>query len=253
MRRAKQKLFNQLDDSRQARPSAKNLWKQLYPERPSGFKRNTVGYLADQLPIPVQVLIEQFEKAGIAGLTPDHKISELDKRDLLNYLRASHKSQSRELYVDKKPAEHQIVLVQDITNELLVQLARQPSLIHELGPRRFEELVARLLEDQGCDVTLTKLTRDGGFDIFGRIRGSVASPMFLVECKHYAPHRKVGVEVVRGLYAVTEMRRANLGLVITSSSFTKDAHDEKIRIGDRIELKEFDHLCTWLAQYRVAG
>lgn len=121
--------------------------------------------------------------------------------------------------------------------------------MHKLDPRRFEELVARLLEDQGCEVTLTKRTRDGGYDIFGRLKGAIASPVFLAECKRYAPGNKVGVDVVRGLYAVTEIQRANIGLVITSSSFTKDAIKEKIQIGSRIELKEFNDLCSWLSPY----
>ena len=144
-------------------------------------------------------------------------------------------------------------MVQDITKELLSQLGGQPNLIYQLEPRRFEELVARLLEDQGCEVTLTKRTRDGGYDIFGKIKSSIVSPVFLAECKRYAPHNKVGVEVVRGLYAVTEIQRANLGLVITSSSFTKDAVAEKMRIGNRIELKEFNDLCTWLVPYKNQG
>ena len=107
-----------------------------------------------------------------------------------------------------------------------------------------------MLEDNGCEVTLTKRTRDGGYDIFGRIKGLIASPVFLAECKRYAPDNKVGVEIVRSLYGVTEAHRANLGLIITSSSFTKDAREEKLRIGDRIDLKDFRDLCSWLSPYR---
>lgn len=252
MRRSTQKTFKQLEDSRRAKniPSLSLPWP--FPERPSTYKKETLGYFADQLGLPAQLLIEQFSNAGIVGLSPEHGITDSHKSDLLDYLRKIHSSSqppSQLLYVDNKPIEQQIIVVQDITEELLSRLARQPDLIYELDPRRFEELVARLLEDHGCEVSLTKRTRDGGYDIFGRIKGSIASPVFLAECKRYAPHNKVGVEVVRGLFGVTEIQRANLGLIITSSSFTKDAHEEKIRIGSRIELKEFNDLCSWLAPY----
>ena len=252
MRRDTRKAFQQLEDSRRAKAMQTNPLKSLYPEYPSAYPKYTLGYFADQLRMPVEILIEQFSKAGISGLTLEHRISDTHKFTLLGYLRAQP-SPSKLIYVDSKPIEEQLIVVQDITKELLSQLGGQPNLIYQLEPRRFEELVARLLEDQGCEVTLTKRTRDGGYDIFGKIKSSIVSPVFLAECKRYAPHNKVGVEVVRGLYAVTEIQRANLGLVITSSSFTKDAVAEKMRIGNRIELKEFNDLCTWLVPYKNQG
>lgn len=252
MRRNALKAFQQLEDSRRAKAlktdSLNQSLKALYPEYPSVYPKDTLGYFADQLRMPTEILIEQFSKAGITGLTLEHRITYTHKFTLLGYLRAAH-APSKSLYVDSKPIEQQIIVVQDITRELLSQLGKQPNLIYQLEPRRFEELVARLLEDQGCEVTLTKRTRDGGYDIFGRLKGSIVSPVFLAECKRYAPHNKVGVEVVRGLYGVTEIQRANLGLIITSSSFTNDAIEEKMRIGSRIELKEFNDLCAWLAPY----
>lgn len=243
----------QLEDRRKAMPVLSDPVGSNFPERPSAYPKNSLGFLANQLHIPVALLIEQFGNAGISGLTPEHRITDSHKNSLLNYLRAKHSSPLHRIYVDEKPIKQQILVVQDITNELLTELAKQPSLMHSLDPRKFEELVARLLEDNGCEVTLTKRTRDGGYDIFGRIKGLIASPVFLAECKRYAPDNKVGVEVVRGLYGVTEIQRANLGLVITSSSFTKDAHEEKLRIGDRIELKEFNDLCAWLSPYKCVG
>lgn len=250
MRLSTRKLFKQLDDRRKAMPVLEDPIQRLFPERPSAHPKNSLGYFADQLRVPADVLIDQFSKAGVNGLSLEHRITESHKSALLEYLRARHSSPPKILYVDDKPIEQQIVVVQSITDELLTRLARQPSLIHNLEARRFEELVARLLEDNGCEVTLTKRTRDGGYDIFGRIKGLIASPVFLAECKRYAPDNKVGVEIVRSLYGVTEAHRANLGLIITSSSFTKDAREEKLRIGDRIDLKDFRDLCSWLSPYR---
>ena len=207
---------------------------------------DTLGYLADQLRMPSALLLAQFQSAGISGLTPSHNISQDDKAALLNYLRIQHSSPAEKIYEDPAVVDSKLIVVKDITNELLRQLAAEPSLMHQLEPRKFEELVARLLENQGCEVTLTKRTRDGGYDIFGRMNTGPASLIFLAECKRYSPENKVGVEFVRGLYGVTEIKQANFGLLITSSTFTKDAKAEKIRIGSRIELKEYQDLCVWL-------
>ena len=250
MRLNTRKLFKQLDDRRKAMPVLEDALRYLHPEQPSAYPKHSLGYFADQLRMPADALIDQFSKAGVHGLSLEHKITESHKSGLLEYLRARRSSPPKLLYVDDKPIEQQIVVVQEITKEVLAHLARQPHLIHALPPRKFEELVAQLLEDNGCEVTLTKRTRDGGYDIFGRLKGKVLSPVFLAECKRYAPDNKVGVEVVRSLYGVTEARRVNLGLIITSSSFTKDAREEKLRIGDRIDLKDFRDLCSWLSPYQ---
>lgn len=255
MRRSQQRLFKQLDDRRLAITAVRSESSALFPEQASSFPRNTLGYLADQLHCKPEALIEQFDAAGIPGLSAEHKINKTHQEILLQFLRMQHSRGYThvKLYEEESPVAEQIVVVQEINLELLARLAHSPQLMYQLDPRKFEELVARLLEDHGCEVTLTKRTRDGGYDVYGRLKNSVASPVFLAECKRYGPTNKVGVEVVRGLYGVTEARRANLGLIITSSSFTKDAIEEKVRIGDRIELKEFNDLRQWLARYAPAG
>jgi len=224
----------------------------LYPigKLQSNHLPGTIGYFADRIRQRPATLIAQLESAGIHGLTPNHFFDESAKEKLLSFLRAQHSLESKELYVDDAEIASKIVVVQTISASLLKQLATSPKLLHSLESRRFEELVARLLEDQGCEVTLTKRTRDGGYDVLGRIKSGPADLLFLAECKRYAPDNKVGVEVVRGLYGVTEAHRANLGLVITTSSFTRDAREEKLRIGPRIDLKEYSDLCEWLAPYR---
>jgi restriction system protein len=219
----------------------------------SNHKLGTIGYFADRMRQRPARLIAILERAGIHGLTPNHYFDESAKEKLLAFLRAEHRTEAQSLYTDNSEIASKIVVVQSINEELLKQLSTSPKLMHTLESRKFEELVARLLEDQGCEVTLTKRTRDGGYDVLGRMKSGPADLLFLAECKRYAPENKVGVEVVRGLYGVTEAHRANLGLVITTSTFTRDAREEKLRIGPRIDLKEYSDLCAWLAPYRGAA
>ena len=50
--------------------------------------------------------------------------------------------------------------------EMIKMLAMHPKDLHQLKPRKFEELIAELLRDMGYDVCLTPETHDHGRDIF---------------------------------------------------------------------------------------
>lgn len=220
-----------------------------YRQQPFGHEPYSIGYYAHKFRIRPSTVIALFRKAGIQDVTPNHVIDESEWEALNAYIKSIRESKAKEVYRDTSPLDTKLIVVQDINARLLQELARRPQLVHDLDPRKFEELVAKLLEDQGCDVTLTKRTRDGGYDLLGRMKVGPANLIFLAECKKYSPQNKVGVEVVRGLYGVTEIQKANLGLIITTSTFTKDAHEEKLRIGPRIDLKEYSDLCSWLSAY----
>ncbi len=261
MRKSKRELFKQLEEGRRARGFGFSA-REWLPERPlayfhqeivSSFPKGTLGYLADELNKSVELLIGQFEDAGVNGLTPAHQVTDSHKQELLSYLKRKHGMKSERLYSNDRDIGQQIQVVQEITDDLLKHLAREPRSVYQLPPRRFEELIAKILEDQGCEVTLTKQTRDGGYDILGSIASGPAPLLFLAECKRYAEGNPVGVEVVRSLYGVTEIQRVNFGMIVTSSSFTRDARAEKVRIGPRMDLKEFGDLKAWLRRYGENG
>ncbi len=212
----------------------------------------SVAQFAVELRISSNVLIEQLEAAGIRGLGPNDQITVGDKQALLEALKArsSHEPRpSATLYQQKIVTSDQIIFVETISDQLLTALANNPQLMYELAPRKFEELVARMFTDYGFRAQLTPATRDGGYDIIATLHNQATSFIALVECKKYSPENRVGVEIVRGLYGVTEMKGANQGLVVTSSSFTRGALEEKARIGTRMELKDYAALTTWLHKY----
>lgn len=67
------------------------------------------------------------------------------------------------------------VAVVDVSRVLRAQLRSNPDQIFELEPRRFEELVASLLAEQGFTVELTPTSRDGGYDIAAARRTDLGS------------------------------------------------------------------------------
>ena len=53
--------------------------------------------------------------------------------------------------------------------------------------------------------------------------------MFLVECKHYASNRPVGIEVIRNIYGVMGMNKRKLaGGIITAAPYFAKGVKEKI-------------------------
>jgi len=137
-----------------------------------------------------------------------------------------------------------------INDELIKHLARHPELMHQLSPRKFEEVVAQLFKDMGYDVELTPPTKDGGFDIRAVWKTGISPVLTLVECKRYAPKNKVGVDIVRGLYGVVGSENATNGLIVTSSFFTAGATAFQKKNEFRLALADYSHLVDILGRYR---
>ena len=243
------------------------------------YKKETLLKFATELKLPVELLIDQFSDAGIPNLTPEVIISENHKAALLAHLRKVHGTiepktrrplkrtevikkrfvlgenelmppiMANTLYQDESLSSNTIVSLEAVNDELLFYLAKNPEIIYELGSRKFEELIAKLFADKGYEVSLTKSTRDGGFDIFAKVKNDFSDFIILAECKKYSPTNKVGVEIVRGLYGVVEEHKANQGIIITSSFFTKEAQQTQLRIGSRMALKDYNDLVQWIKPY----
>lgn len=116
------------------------------------------------------------------------------------------------------------IIVTEINDQLLYEISKKPELLYNLSSYDFERVVARIFEKQGYSVEITPKTRDGGKDIFIAKQG-LASFLFYVECKKYAPDRPVGIDIIQRLYGVISAEKANGGFIATTSHFTKPAED----------------------------
>ena len=121
-----------------------------------------------------------------------------------------------------------------------------PSILHSITPREFEELVAEIFDRQGFDVELTKATRDGGKDIIAIQSSMGINLKYIVECKRYAVHNKVTLDVVQRLYGVKMAENANKAILVTTSSFTKDANKFASQHCWDLSLKDKGDLLSWL-------
>ncbi len=129
--------------------------------------------------------------------------------------------------------------VRAFTDEVLRSLRDHPNDIYELSPRRFEELMAELLNRQGFDVTLTPASKDGGKDIYVAQKSALGTFTFIVECKKYAPTNKVGVRLIRELGGVVSSERFTAGILATTSFFTKGAVEYQKLVPNQIGLHDY--------------
>ena len=156
-----------------------------------------------------------------------------------------------QLYIEENGINklNQSILITDINEEVKKYLKKYPEKLYDLSSRKFEELVASILEDMGLDVELTKKTRDGGCDIIAYLKNSLTSFLILIECKKYSMDNKVGVNIIRQVAGVQMRMDASKSIIVTTSSFTKDAIEETKLLKQKIDLKDYQNLKEWLSKY----
>jgi len=139
-----------------------------------------------------------------------------------------------------------VVSVTDVNAELLARLKSNPELLRTLTSRKFEEVVAELLSKQGFSVELTPPSQDGGFDMYVARHDGLGQFLYLVECKRYTPPQRVGVQIVRALHGVVQQKRANAGIIATTSFFTKGAREIQQELKHQLQLRDYIELQKWL-------
>jgi HJR/Mrr/RecB family endonuclease len=144
-------------------------------------------------------------------------------------------------------SDTQIIIptLSSIHDALLERLRRNPFELHNIRPRQFEELICELLARLGWDVELTPESKDGGYDIIG-FSGNTGGikTSWIIECKKYAPHRKVGVGVVRALCGVKEQIKVANAMIVTTSTFTRGAQQLSNSRWD-LSLRDYQNVLEW--------
>ena len=92
------------------------------------------------------------------------------------------------------------------------------SSIDALSGVEFEELVYYLFKNLGFRVTKTNKSHDYGADLILEINNE----KIVLQCKLYYNH-SVGISAIQEVYSATKHYGANLGVVLTNSTFSKSA------------------------------
>jgi len=122
--------------------------------------------------------------------------------------------------------------------------------IGQMTSSAFERLSQRILRESGFTrVEVTGHPGDGGIDGIGVLRVNLVSFHVLFQCKRWKG--SVGASVVRDFRGAM-IGRADKGLIITTSSFTADAHREATRDGaPAIDLVDGEALCQLLKDLKL--
>lgn len=117
------------------------------------------------------------------------------------------------------------------------------TLVDSLTSREFEFLVAALFLEDGFNVTVTKVSRDGGYDLLAEKDRHLSAERVLVECK--CQRARVGVQVARALTGVVDAANATRGVLVTTATFTRPTV-QYARDSGRVELIDHAELCRRL-------
>jgi restriction system protein len=134
---------------------------------------------------------------------------------------------------------------------LILDLQAQRLKLENVDWQQFEELVAELLRGDGYTVTLTKRTRDGGVDILAeRSVPKMGTILTVWQAKKMKEGNKVGLRVIRELADTRTQMKASKGIIVTSTSLTRDAI-RRIQ-SDKYILAGFQkpELLEWIRHYR---
>lgn len=117
--------------------------------------------------------------------------------------------------------------------------------IDGMDGHQFEDLVERLIKKMGFVTEERKITSDGGVDIKAVNEQPLFGGKYIIQCKrHTGP---IGEPTIRDLYGVVASERANKGILITNSHFTKTAKD--FARAKPLELIDGEKLSTLLDKY----
>jgi len=132
---------------------------------------------------------------------------------------------------------------------LIDRIILNPKILYDVSSRDFEELIAHVFHKSGFEVELTKQSRDGGRDIIA-LKSDLGIPVkFLIECKRYAKSKPVGVSLVRNLFGVQQQEGANKSILVTTSTFTREAKEfanAKHTTEWLMDLKDYEDVYNWV-------
>jgi len=148
------------------------------------------------------------------------------------YLRELEERRKKIKEEELAEGDEETSLDEDVSDEDLEENWRTSlkKILLTLDPYDFEKLAQIVLRESGfMEVEITKKSGDGGFDGKGILRmNKLVSIPIIFECKRYKD--AVGAERIRNFRGAME-GRANRGLFITTSTFTRGAKEEATREG----------------------
>jgi len=144
------------------------------------------------------------------------------------------------------------IVVADPIDHVVLESAKDPSLIRTLSPVDFEQFLARVFSGFGFNVEVTARSHDGGVDILCMTSAHGIPLKVAVQAKRYAATRPVSVSLVRSFVGANALIKANKLVYVTTSRYTKDAvlYATSPSLTSLLELKDFPAVVEWAGLLR---
>jgi restriction system protein len=104
-----------------------------------------------------------------------------------------------------------------------------PSLIYQIDPRKWEEIIAASYQESGLfdEVILTQRSNDGGKDVIALKKG-YGSVRFVESVKRYKPGNEVTADDVRSLGFLLSDPKNSKGIVSTTWKFAPKIEEDPL-------------------------
>lgn len=137
-----------------------------------------------------------------------------------------------------------------IGSVLSEQLAKDPTLIHQISSEEFEEFICERLFAMGFEPRRVGATnrKDGGVDVLFWPRSRGAFPFLgAAQVKHHRdPKTKEGPATVREFAGTIAGHAFNAGLLVTNTSFSPDAAWYARERAKLLRLRDVNDIRRWL-------
>lgn len=137
--------------------------------------------------------------------------------------------------------------------EIFDRFCRNPDELYNLSPRKYEEFLEVVFQNNGYRTLLGKGSNDGGVDLRLYTNDIVGESVTLVQAKRYKSENPIELQAVQALTAVVDDQKANRGLFVTTSRYLPCARNFASRHNSRIQLASSNEVAEWcdLASRRI--
>ena len=196
---------------------------------------------------------------GVWKLTERGRKTKLSHQEALEIFRrqqaaiqAEREAKQEEEAADEKPAEGEKEVDQPPPIQEESHRAQLARILRNMSPKGFENFAAFLLRRAGfTEVNVTGKTSDGGIDGIGYLRiNPLMTTSVLFQCKRYID-KTVDKDEIMKFQAAVLRERAEKGLYLTTSSFTRPAKDEAMKGAKEIELIDLERLIDLIELLRL--
>lgn len=214
-------------------------WSRTYLKRGGAIENSSRGVWALTEEGEQMVSVEDARNIH-ARVNEEERLRAKAKRDAAKLAEAKTGASLDEVDISAMPDDDRELEWQDL---LLSELMK-------MDPSAFERLAQRLLREAGfVKVEVRGKTGDGGIDGVGILRVNLVSFQVYFQCKRWS--NSIGAKEIRDFRGALQ-GRADKGLFITTSTFTKQASDEATRDGAiAIDLIDGARLCELLKEYEL--